>query len=128
MSSNEESKLGFQAAVNAYLENVPNHEHAEDAVDCDGIEAFYVIGYVAPDGTLATYAGGHKMDANTVVAAMVGVVDEFMMTEMTDLPPILRFARSRDLIHNGADALAPPGEVSQALNQFVDELGSDDVV
>lgn len=125
--STEDSKTGFRNAVNAYLENVENgHHHPNDDADCDAVEGFYIIGYMDGNGVLATYACGHKMEPSTVVGAMVSVVDEFMMKEMTDLPPLLRFARSRDLIHNGADAVAPPGEAAQALQDFTIEMNRDD--
>lgn len=121
--SNEE--LSFETAVAAYRE-VIGVDHSHDAEDCGKPEGFYLIGIVGEDGVVATYGGGHKMDPGTMVEAMVSVVDENLMQNLTQFPPIIRFTRSRDLIHNAADAVPASGEAAFALNQFAAGLGTED--
>jgi len=111
----------FDAAVNEYRDLMEHDCSRDDS--CEADEAFFLFGRLRSDGTMEIRSGGHKVAAPMVIESAIKVVDQLVMTE--DLPPMMAFLKSRDLIHTAADGVEVPPDVEQGFTDFARGLGSD---
>lgn len=115
----------IREALEQYERSVPEHDCPHDST-CPYGTGFYIIGMHTDDGNLTTISGGHKADPTHLIEGVVKITDELALKNSSGLPPIIAFARSRDMIHTAADGLEPPADVSAELSEFVDNLTKDD--
>lgn len=113
----------FEKAV-ASWRDLMNHGCSNEA-DCDAGEAFLLMTQVDNEGHMEVYTSGHRVDPITIIQTMIEIVDAFVARD-PNLTPMQAFMKSRDLVHAGADSVAPPPDASQAFNEMSKRIGEED--
>jgi len=108
----------------AYGERIPPHE-CDNPEECPYPAGFFFCAVKDPDdpspGAYLQLSGVHKIEPTMIVTAFISFLDQTFQANRGDMPPIVAFARARELVRQYADQLPPPGEVSAEVARFTTE-------